>query len=189
MFDFSDLVAAIRLGSDAGARAVAEKNRELIERYFDRISDDLHAADQEPGNGDGNSAAGVRESANSSVPSYRPKMVALSYPLETAQGPKEHHVYVPLISLIPLSELTISELEIHMNLVAVEKDSALKVGFTHPPPASKKTRKKSQTESPDSEEQNFNVKVKITFSETGSPEGLTSIIEGYNKALRAQVPG
>jgi len=189
MFDFSELIAAIRLGCDAGARAVSEKNHELIERYFDKISDDLHAENADAGGEDGDGSAGVGDSAGSGVPSYRPKLVALAFPRETAQGPKEHHVYVPLISLIPLSELTISELEVHLNLDVVEKDNVLKVGFAQVRPASEKPRKKSKDDAPDSGGTHFNAKIKISFAETGSPQGLTSIIEGYNKALRAQVPG
>lgn len=169
MIKFSDLIAVIQSAAEQAAHAVAQQNFTLLKSYFHE--DPSKSAESESKDG-------------SLVPAdfeqLTPRAVEMKFPKITEAGAQEHEVYVPLISLAPISNMQMSELEIDMDMEVLEKDGEVVVGFPH----HKSTllgEGKVVTPKP-------NAKVKIKIAPGHHVNGVTSIIEGYDKALRAQLP-
>ena len=113
---------------------------------------------------------------------FQAKMVSINYPVKAHDNSiKNVAVDVPLITLVPVSTTRIEELKFTTNLeVVLEKDELL-VSFSSQDEQSNnlfcKKRKSSFA------------KIEITLKPNESTEGLKNIIEGYEKILRAQIPG
>lgn len=114
----------------------------------------------------------------------RPKTVVVQYPRETSTGMVVHDVHVPLITLVPISSLRIERLHLMSRLeVVLDKDDEIQVSF--------------QPYSPESAEDSAGLNwrrrgsatLEIELTPATLPEGLKSLIEGYERALRAQIPG
>jgi len=88
---------------------------------------------------------------------------------------------VPLISLAPVVNLQLSTIDIEMDLEVMEKEGEVMVGF---PQHKSSFLFGEKTDSPKS-----NAKIKITINSGGRTPGVKALIEGYDKALRAQIPG
>tara|TARA_R110000737_G_scaffold206935_1_gene225102 strand:- start:9 stop:542 length:534 start_codon:yes stop_codon:yes gene_type:complete len=162
MIKFNQLITAIQEAANQAMHAVSLKNMDLLSSYFDQAPE---------------SADEVKDSVNH----LTPKLVRISFPQQTSDGPKTHDVYVPLISISPISNIQMCEMEVEMDLELFEDDDDnLKINFpsehkslfgretiTHPTP---------------------NAKVKIKISGGDRPSGVSAIIEGYNRALKGQIP-
>ncbi|WP_355659646.1 hypothetical protein [Halomonas salifodinae] len=208
MISLDQLVSAVQASAQSAATALADKNRELLELYFDRVvaEGDLDAAIQaslaaaaggeQAGTEETREAlrqaatalqaaaqAALGEGGGADGAYYLPKMVLLQYPTVTAQGPRVHPVYVPLISLAPISMSEIDEVRFKTALeVSIEDDDSLRVGFPRRPVPETGA---VSAEEPSPGQAMLEVVVK------GRPptDGLRSLIEGYDRALRAQIPG
>lgn len=154
MIKVSSLVSAMQQAAQEASGAVAAEQLKLLGRFFTGVS--------EAGPGDGDQLA--------------PVMVRMGFPRETADGPEQHDVYVPLVSLVPLSALQLSEMEVEMRLDTVEQDEEMMVGFSRPGPEGAADMAPS------------NMTVRMKFGAAGQPEGMQLIIDGYSRALRAQIP-
>ncbi|MDI1430028.1 DUF2589 domain-containing protein [Polyangium sorediatum] len=121
----------------------------------------------------------------------RPKMMAVQFPHVTKEGPGVHTVYVPLIALAPVSFARVSEVRFKTDLHLSAAGDELAVSFPSsgeasggPPPASAApdggaTPKGTPT----------SASIEIVVSETPLSQGLRLLVEGYERALRAQIPG
>ena len=119
---------------------------------------------------------------NDSRKILRPKMVSMAFPTITSDGPTTHYVDVPLITLTPISTLLINEVNIKTSLeITVDSKDNIMVSFPQ--------KKQSGIFSSNSDSSNSNTEIEITFRGGETPEGLQKIIEGYERALRAQIPG
>lgn len=118
----------------------------------------------------------------------KPKMVSVQYPKMTKNGPQIHTVYVPLISLVPISQIHLSELKFKVELELSIVENKLQVSF----PA-KTGNTESQTDSDsDHNTSDHNTSVatlEICINTITRPAGMTHLIEGFDRALRAQIPG
>lgn len=159
MLNFSDLLATLQNAAEQAAHAVALENIKLFKSYFNPSPKDNDENNPEE---------------------MTPIMVTLKYPTMTKDGPVEHAVHVPLISLSPISSLQLSDVNIEMDLEIVEKDGLVLVGF---PQVKQNIFGQDKIITPKA-----NAKIKMTIKSGGRTEGLKSIIEGYDKALRAQIP-
>jgi len=167
---FSSLISVIQGAAEQAAHSVSQENFKLLKSYF-------HSAPSETTKNSADTSAPL---APSDFEQLTPRAVEMKFPKMTADGPQEHEVYVPLISLAPVSNMQMSELEIDMDMEIIEKDGEIVVGFPH----HKNTLLgdgKVVTPKP-------NAKVKIKITPGHHVNGVTSIIEGYDKALRAQLP-
>jgi len=166
---FSSLIAVIQGAAEQAAYAVSQENFKLLKSYF-------HTASGK--SADSSDASGPLSPAD--FEQLTPRAVEMKFPKITEKGAQEHEVFVPLISLAPVSNMQMAELEIDMDMEVLEKDGEIVVGFPH----HKNTLLgdgKVVTPKP-------NAKVKIKIAPGHRTTGVTSIIEGYDKALRAQLP-
>ncbi|WP_339747434.1 hypothetical protein [uncultured Maricaulis sp.] len=106
----------------------------------------------------------------------QPKMVVVRYPIATENGPTTHDVWVPLISLLPQSQLELKELRLTLKVEPTEGGKGLRLAFPG--------RRTWFSPARDDYGQ-----VEIVIEGTQTPVGRTELIEGYNKVLRAQIPG
>jgi len=107
----------------------------------------------------------------------KPKMVTIQYPYETPEGAGVHDVHVPLISLVPVSQAGIEEVNIRTELELALKQDKLMVSFP----------KKEGFVKGDSEGKSIST-IDIKLKPTEETDGLKKLIEGYDKVLRAQIP-
>jgi len=162
MIKFKELITAIQGAADQAMHAISLKNVELLSSYFEKPEEKEVAADDP-------------------IPTYIPKMVRISYPRQTEDGPTTHDVYVPLISISPISNIQMSEMEVEMDIELFEdEDQCLNVNF----PSEHKSFFGRETISHPTP----NAKVKIKITGGDRPTGVTAIIDGYNRALKGQIP-
>lgn len=114
----------------------------------------------------------------------KPKMVAMQYPIVTKDGPGIQTVNVPLISLVPLSQVQLKEMNFSTELELSVNGDALQVSF---PKRTLKSQEMAEEGANMGNGGKAKLEVKICATET--PDGLKYIVDGYERALRAQVPG
>lgn len=146
--------------------ALTKKNLELLEVYF--------------------------ETSEKDSSKLVPKTVTIQYPKITREGGAEvHDVHVPLISIIPISTTEISEVKLITELEILLEEDILLAGFSTNKSNRKKTKSKDKEGGffPESTSTSTSTRLEITISPSTPPEGLKRLIEGYERALRAQIPG
>lgn len=171
MISFSSLVQAIQGSVDKAAESVSRENINGLLEYF-------HPLSSEDSNSDSGSSITVAD-----LEKMSPRMVQLQYPKMTSDGPVEHFVSVPLITLSPVPILQVSDVSVEIDLEIVESDGEIMVGF----PQSKGAASSDATTT-SSGGSNANSKITINIKANEKPMGVQALIEGYNKALRAQLP-
>lgn len=169
MIKFSSLMQAIQYSIQSAARQVESSGIKHLARFFDEVD--------EHGN---KTAAGDRLDSFDFSSRYQAKTVAMDFPKRTPDGVEMVPVRVPLIALSPISTPRVSEARFTVELEVLEDDETggLMVSF----PGSKKPGFLAG-------EVKANTKIEITIKGDESPEGLQLLIEGYERALRAQIPG
>lgn len=112
----------------------------------------------------------------------KPKTMLMAFPDKDHNGPKISYVDVPLITLTPISSPKIQEVSIKANLeVTANDENELFVAFP------KQTQRNLFSKSEQRNTSNVEIEIKLQGGET--PEGLQKLIEGYERSLRAQIPG
>jgi Protein of unknown function (DUF2589) len=219
VIDLSNLVSAIQLSVQSAGDALARASYESLGRYFvdakapadakQILEDALRDAAARPeGRPPEEVAAHLADSLraasaalSASASSLQPRTVAIDYPRMTSEGPVVHTVHVPLITLAPVSGCRISKLTFRADLdVQVDSDGALKVSFAPSAPAA--TRAPPPSGEGEGEGAGdgggggggavvraANTSIEIVVEQSPTPDGLRKIIEGYERALRAQIPG
>lgn len=173
MISFSSLVQAIQGSVDQAAESVSRENINGLLEYFHPL-----APDENSKNAKDESSISIAD-----LEKMSPRMVQLQYPKITADGPVEHFVSVPLITLSPVPILQVSDVSVEIDLEIVESDGEIMVGF----PRSNSSGGSDST-STNSGGSNANSKITINIKANEKPQGVQALIEGYNKALRAQLP-
>ncbi len=105
-----------------------------------------------------------------------PDSIVLKYPQTTENGVEEVEVNVPLITLAPLTCPTIDSVEFNTRFEMEVVDEELQLNF------SKENKDTGDMKS------NRSGHLKIVISPQEIPEGLKSVIEGYERVLKAQIP-
>lgn len=201
MINLEEFVHSIHVATASAGEALIEKNLGLLDRFFETAEDDdddighmAHAgrSDRNPANRSVRRAKrdkdrdsnGFSVDSDEDIPVLRPRMVAMQYPTVTKDGPGVQTVNVPLITLIPLSQVELKEMSFATELDLSVNGDALQVSFP------KRTLKKQEMAEEGAKPGNggkAHLEVKIAAMET--PDGLKYIVDGYERALRAQVPG
>lgn len=163
MIKLENLVTAIQSCVSTASDAISDNNSEHLLSYF------------EP-----------RE-AGSTGP-LRPKTVSMDFPTITAMGPEVHTVHVPLIAICPHVGTRISTLKFSAELEAgIDDTGSVQIAF----PALKPMGSELPTDDSPTQgaEKRAPVTIEIVVESMPPPDGMKKIIEGYSRALRAQVPG
>ncbi|WCN13925.1 DUF2589 domain-containing protein [Marinomonas mediterranea] len=165
MIEFEALMRAIHKSVKDAAKSVEGETVDFINRFFEETTDDESKSD------------------NHSV--MRPKTCTMQFPSRTADGIETVTAEVPLLALVPISSPRITEVKFTTELdITTNKDEKLLVSFPKP-------RKRSFFSSNDSSDgaPSGNATIEITLTGDEPPEGLKTLIDGYERALRAQIPG
>lgn len=202
MIRFQALMHAIQESIHSAAEAVESAGDKHLKKFFDKILndhyqekvDEIKEAKKE---GDNERVKALRkemvnlptgeDDSTEGVFIYRPKMVAMAFPSQGADGVESTIVNVPKITLSPISSPRIKDVKFTADLeVTTEENDGkegheeLKVAFRSPQVSGgENTVTKDST----------NTHIEICLVGHEPPEGLQKIIEGYEKALRAQIPG
>lgn len=201
MLKFDRLVEAIQHSVISAAQALRERNREILyDEYFHMVSQDTTvkgaaaASDRSgqtaqgtgqgsgQGTGQGGGSDGGEALVVEGVPEFNPRMVAINFPKSTPDGPDVHTVMVPLISVLPINHLAIQEMAVELDLEIQEDDGELTVGFV------KKTTRRSIFGDSSSDNAHNLAKITIKVKSMEAPDGFQTVVDGYDKVLRAQVP-
>lgn len=188
MIDLKNLVKSVQVASQSAVEAIASENLKIFNTYFEKVEDDLS---------DQNINKKLSRNKEETIPfmisnfnmsdgvRYKPRMIAIQYPTEDVDGPKIQDVYVPLLTLVPISMPQLSELRFSTDLEMVLDENApdnIKVSF----PKNQKT--KSLIKQQVANEDKAKATLDIVINSANISDGLQKIIEGYEKALRAQIP-
>jgi dsDNA-binding SOS-regulon protein len=114
------------------------------------------------------------------------KTITLQFPQANESGKiKMLDVEVPLITLVPIATSQIEEMkfETDLNLHLVGEKNELQVSFGSEPSTSKNKTNSDSRSTP------LVGHIEITIKPGETSEGLKRLIEGYEKLLRAQIPG
>ncbi len=202
MIRFQALMHAIQESIHSAAEAVESAGDKHLKKFFDKILndhyqekvDEIKEAKKE---GDNERVKALRkemvnlptgeDDSTEGVFIYRPKMVAMAFPSQGADGVESTIFNVAKITLSPISSPRIKDVKFTADLeVTTEENDGkkgneeLKVAFRSPQVSGgENTVTKDST----------NTHIEICLVGHEPPEGLQKIIEGYEKALRAQIPG
>lgn len=164
MIEFRALIHAIHKSVRDAAKAVEGETNDFIDRFFERD----HAA--------------KHINPDSNEPVLKPKTCTVEFPSRTPDGLEVVQAQVPLITLTPISAPKIEEVKFTTDLeITVDDNDKLLVAFPGP--------KKPSFFSRDEIRETSNARIEITLTGGEPPEGLKKLIEGYERALRAQIPG
>ena len=175
MLNLTDFMGAVRQAIDVAGKVVSDKNLEQLMSYFHEASiEEVEALLV-------NNMDSPVKKKDTVEKVLKPKMVALRYQKDTAKGPVPHHVLVPLISLVPITNMQPQEITLELDLEFFEQNNELLIGFPR--------SSKAPSDSNNTVETKPNAKLTMRVNLSDRPAGLSSIIEGYDKNLRAQIPG
>ncbi|MBL4795568.1 MAG: DUF2589 domain-containing protein [Pseudomonadales bacterium] len=203
MIRFQELMLAVQKSIHSAAQAVESEGFKHIDKFFDEVPSSKYKEQQENSKtiddahkalaaGDADKASALLKELNSAPDGsspmgpeestiHRPKMVAMAFPNQDANGVGTTIVNVPLITLCPISSPRIKEVHFSADLeVTADDNDELYIAFRSP-----KVNGGASTVTKDTS----NTHLEITLVGHEPPEGLQKIIEGYEKALRAQIPG
>lgn len=170
--DEADIRKTIDEALEASKSIYSKKDKESQEEYK-KVVQGLKYAQKAMGEQD-DTKASVQSSGALSA-----KSVVIEYPHQTGQGVEYTEVHVPLITLVPLSMSQIKEAKLTTEFELQLVDDEVQLNFDASQSKGKMFGKK-----PDS---TFG-RLEITISPHESSEGLKRLVEGYEKALKAQIP-
>jgi len=199
MIRFQALMHAVQQSIHSAAQAVESAGFKHIDKFFDEVIDENSKEHQEKSkklsdaheainSGDVDKANELLTELNEAPENssqdnviYRPKMVAMAFPSQSDDGVDSTIVNVPLITLCPISSPRIKDVKFTAEMeVTTDDTDELFVAFR--PPQVTGGRDGVTKDS-------TNTRIEISLVGHEPPEGLQKIIEGYEKALRAQIPG
>lgn len=207
MIQFDDFVQAVHDAAFDANRAMMDDNLKLLERYFEK-SDGAKSVNNSVNKSFGivkdmlrdqevdeqqmetilQSFKDVKKALADVVPdneevlpfgSLVPKTVAIQYPEITTSGVDMKMVQVPIIALVPVVQTQISEIKVRTNMQIHAKGNKLKVSFDSSTAQNDKKNPETGTQTT----------LEMTITPNNGPEGLQQIIKGYERVLRAQIPG
>lgn len=163
MIKFKSLMQVIQQSIQSAAKAVEEQGTKHLNDYFEEVENKE-----------------TDENGNSIT--HRPKMVAMEFPSRTPDGVETVTANIPLITLSPISTSKIAEVKFTARLeVTTDENDELYVAFPGP--------NKSGLFGGRPSNRRENTRIEVTLTEAEPPEGLQKVIEGYERAIRAQIPG
>jgi hypothetical protein len=171
MISLKSFIEGINAAILSANNMLMARNEELLDTYFEPVPPKTGAA------------ADDHHKHNT----LRAKSICLEYPEQTEKGITTTHVDVPLVTLVPVSFPQIEKVKFTAQFDIQEINDELQIHFTNE--SSRRKRRWSWFGRTHVEEENHNSgKLEITIVPTQGPEGVKRVIEGYEKALRAQIP-
>ncbi len=165
MIKFEALMRAIHKSVRDAAKTVEGESLDFIDRFFKKEK---------------NPEALTNSNENEHILS--PITCTMEFPSRSADGVDIIKAEVPLLTLCPISIPRITEVKFITELeITTGDEDSLMVAFPGP--------KKHGFFSKDDDRDTTNAKIEITLTGSEPPEGLKKLIEGYERALRAQIPG
>jgi hypothetical protein len=182
MIKFAELVQAIHKSINDAAKSVEADGIRHINKFFDRVEEE--DAKDDPTLMAGTSKPVPAEKLFSDFEldgKYRPKMVSMEFPKRTPNGIETTTVDVPLIVLSPISTPKVTQAKFTADLqVNADEEGNLEIDFP---------KNNHSFFNRKGDENRGNTQIEITIEAAESPDGLKKVIEGYERALRAQIPG
>jgi hypothetical protein len=204
MISFQALMHAIQQSIHSSAQAVEQSGTKHINKFFDKIDNEdsedkeklKNALEEAISSGDSNKAKDLLEKISNQpkdddmvsegIATYRPKMVAMAFPTQGKDGVDTTIVNVPLITLCPISSPRIKDVKFTADLevtAGLNEDEMEELFVSFRPPQNISAGENAVKRDP------TNTHIEISLVGHEPPEGLQKVIEGYEKALRAQIPG
>ncbi|MAD46622.1 MAG: hypothetical protein CMI02_19080 [Oceanospirillaceae bacterium] len=169
MIRLDALVNAVQAAVTSANDELHQHSRRIFSQFFDNV---------EPPSGD--SAAADKDTPPAAM---RPRYVAVEFPTETRDGIKTITVDVPLIAIVPMASSRIEEVTFRSTLnISENPDGELNIAFA-------KTKAGHGLFGRDKEPATHSAELEIKIRGDDTPDGLRQLIEGYERALRAQIPG
>lgn len=103
------------------------------------------------------------------------KHITLNYPQITEQGVIRHDIKVPLLALAPINCPTIDKVEFNSKFTIETNNGELNLNFN----------KLNESETSEASLRAGEIRITVTPQET--PEGLKTLIDGYEKHLKSQM--
>lgn len=170
MIPLQSLVEAVQAAVIEAADQVRLKNISILQDYF------IPAIPSE---------AGLPEGP------LVPRMIQIDFPRVTENGPTVHTVQVPLISIAPPESLYLAEFRVRMKVeFDLDPEKATRLRVTPARPEKSRTAPEADSDGKTSPEpaREF-AEIEILIKHGQEPGGLTDVIQGYDRALRAEIPG
>lgn len=169
MRELRHLIEEIQNAVVRASDAVIEKNLEVITKYFEPV------APGPDGGGEGEPFLG----------NFTPKLVAFEYPVMKPRhtpGPDTHRVFVPLVSLAPPASYYIDEVKLKLEIeLHVDHEGTERFVFVAPRP-------RSGADTTEEGGQDTRSCLEIIIRRGERPMAVTQLIEGYDRAVRAEIP-
>jgi hypothetical protein len=121
---------------------------------------------------------GLSDEKSITPKSLKPVTITVQFPENTASGVVMRDVAIPLITLVPIRMPSIEEVRFKSNFNFQLVDDDIQIEFG--------ANKGHQLDAFDA---NTDGSMEIVLRPAESTDGLRKLIEGYEKALRAQIPG
>lgn len=170
MISFKSFIEGINAAILSANNMLMARNEELLDAYF------------EPSDSDGNDPDGHEQHKT-----LKAKSICLEYPTQTANGMSTTHVDVPLVTLVPVTFPQIEKVKFTAQFDVMEVNNELQIHFNTE--TVRKKRRWTLFGRTHIEEDSINSgKLEITIVPSQGPEGVRKVIEGYEKALRSQIP-
>ncbi|MGL1957291.1 MAG: DUF2589 domain-containing protein [Colwellia sp.] len=202
MIRFQALMHSIQESIHSAAEAVESAGDKHLKKFFDKILnehyqdkvDEIKEAKKE---GDNERVKELRkemvnlptgeDDSTEGVFIYRPKMVAMAFPSQGVNGVESTIVNVPKITLSPISSPRIKDVKFTADLEVTTEENDGKEGHEELKVAFRAPQVSGGENIVTKDSTNTHIEICLVGHEP--PEGLQKIIEGYEKALRAQIPG
>ncbi len=169
MISFKSFIYAIHDAIMKANDSFMDKHTGFLDKYFEDIPSDDEVKYSSDSDKD--------DKKNFGSGYLRPKSVVVQYPYQTEKGVEFTEVHVPLITLVPFSMAQIEKARIWAQFEMEIVNDELQLNFIDR--KSSGLGKKSKTS---------RGTLEVTFAPQESSEGLKQLIEGYEKALKRQIP-
>lgn len=207
MIKFDQLVQVIHDAALSANEAVANENLKLIDKYFEsaaetksstqfieaalQLTDDMMTQDNPDFSELGDLMEGFVNCQKNkpsklggldyqSFGSLKPRTVTLQCPEATREGTRVKNIKVPLIALAPITLSEISEIKFKTTLEIISDDEGLNVDFINSSVIAKGKDK--------ADENQTRTTLEITIRPKETSAGLKSLVQGYEKVIKAQMP-
>ncbi len=134
---------------------------------------------------------GQTEPPESTETIYVPKRVVIQYPHIGPGGkPTVKNVQVPLLTLVPMGVPEVTEVRLRAELeMSAEESGRINVSFPAATARERTAGTEGEVDVAATRPRGNVASIDITVSGRRSADGLLKIVEGYEKALRGQIPG
>lgn len=215
MISLESFVTAVKLAVHQAAHMAREQNLQMVYRFFEvreprapepppappppsgpaRPQDGLPLAarkSRSAASGDGGDPPPAPPPVPQGPPLLTPRMVAFEYPVDTPDGPAVHTAFAPLVSLTGMQALEIAEFRMVLKVHVAEDGETVSIAFPGAPQtgaAGRRRRSREDGEAAPALSDTEAGTIEIVLRSVDPPSGFYEIIRGYDRALRANIPG